>query len=429
MDVFIGLMIILASARALGEAAEWLKLPSILGEVLAGVILGIGLMFWPSLPFIGGITENASFSTIIDMAIFFLMFTAGMEVRLSNLIKDSRKGAIVALGGVIVPAGLGVALGLIFLPRSDVLATQVAFLGVALAITAVPISIATLMELGKLDSTPGGIIVDAAVADDLIGIILLAVLIGMVEAGGVPSVQEFGLLGIKILGFFVFSVLFSKFVLPMVDRFISKTRSSEMHFTIVLVTGGLLAITSDLLGLHFMIGAFTGGLLIRDRMVKSEHINQESEAKLRGVTLGFLAPIFFASTGLHIDLSAFQIASLFTASILVAAIFSKFVGCSIPALLMGVPERESFAIGAGMVARGGGELVVASVALQAGLFSKPEPVPPEVSALYSAVIIMAIVSTIIAPVGLRLLLGKSESSLETRGPDSEGKSLEVSDAR
>jgi Kef-type K+ transport system membrane component KefB len=165
-----------------------------------------------------------------------------------------------------------------------------------------------------------------------------------------------------------------------------------------------MAILSGVLGMHFIIGAFVGGLLISDRVLHSKTQLKDVEEKVSGVTLGFLAPIFFVSIGLHLDLSAFGEAPQFTAALLVAAIIGKLLGCALPARMARVPWRESLAIGVGMNGRGAVELIVATVALEAGLFNSPVPIPPVVSAMFSAVVIVAIITTMITPIVLRVLL-------------------------
>lgn len=405
LEIFIGFMIILVVARFFGELATRVRLPSILGEVGGGIILGIAVLAWPGeVPILGDITSDRAFLTFIDMGIFFLMFTAGIEVTLGQLVKASGQGIPVAIGGVVVPLAMGIALGMIFVPDSNIWATQVLFLGVAMAITAVPISIRTLMDIGALNTRPGHVLVDAAVLDDIIGIILLSVLVGMVQTGNSPSISEIAPLVATAIGFLVLAGIIGYTVLPFVDRLLLKVRGPEMHFTIILVFGAPLAFLAEFMGMHFMIGAFVAGVLVKDRLKKSEAIVEEVSDKLKGVTNGFLAPIFFASRGLHIDFAAFQLALPFTLTLIGFAMASKLIGCSIPARLTGMNLRESLAVGIGMSGRGGVELVVASVALEAGVFSQPTPVPPVVAAMFSAVIFMAILTSLIAPIGLRLLL-------------------------
>jgi len=199
------------------------------------------------------------------------------------------------------------------------------------------------------------------------------------------------------------------FLLPRIDRYLPKTRAPEMHFTVILVVGVAMAVVAELLGIHFMVGAFTAGLLVRARMALSTKIVLEEKEKFTAGTIGLFAPIFFGSRGLHLNLAAFQIALPFTMALLFAAIVGKIVGCSIPARLSGAPLKESIAIGVGMNSRGGVDLIVASVALKAGVFNQPQPVPDVVAAMFSAVIIMAIGSSLIVPLGLRILLGSRGS--------------------
>ena len=393
-------------ARTFGELAAWLSMPSVLGELVAGVLLGITVILWPEpFPILGDITEDPVFIAIENMAVFFLMLTAGMEVRLDQLLQNSRQGIFVAVGGMLVPLALGIGIGVLFIPESDIQNTQAMFLGIVISITAVAVGIRTLMDIGALNSRAGSIIVDAAVVDDIIGLILLAILVSMIGSGHFPQPSDLALILGKVAAFFAVSGVLGILVLPRIDGYLPKTRAPEMHFTIVLVIGVALATIAETLGIHFMVGAFTAGLLVRARMLSSARIVMEEEEKFKAGTIGMFAPIFFASRGLHLNLVAFQSALPFTLVLLGAAIVGKLAGCAIPARLTGIPSRESLAIGIGMNSRGGVELVVASVALKAGMFDQPEPIPEVVAAMFSAVIIMAIGSSLIVPLGMRILLG------------------------
>lgn len=414
MEIFLGLFIILVVARIFGEAAAWLNLPSVLGELVGGVLLGIIILLGlEPLPVFPIITENPVFVAIENMSIFLLMFTSGMEVRLNQLLQNAKQGIWVAVGGVVVPIGLGIGIGILFIPPSNSQLTQVIFLGIVISITAVAVGIRTLMDIGSLNSRVGSVIVDAAVADDIIGIVLLAVLVSMINTGHFPPASELAWLFGKVGAYFAISAVIGLLALQRLDRYLPKTRAPEMHFTILLIIGLGMAIISELLGIHFMVGAFTAGLLVRAKMALSTKIVVEEEEKFKAGTIGLFAPIFFGSRGLHLNLAAFGVALPFTLALLGAAIVGKFAGCSVPAKLMGIPLKESLAIGTGMNSRGGVELVIASVALKAGMFNQPQPVPDVVAAMFSSVVIMAIGSSLIVPVGLRILLGNTEPITDT----------------
>lgn len=414
MEILVVILIIVGSARLGGELMERSGLPGLLGELLVGVLLGFFLLLVPGSALeILEIQEAHFFKGLLDVAIFFLMFMAGLEVRLRDVIQASRIGIPVAIGGVVFPLLLGIWVGWIFTPPSQYKFAQCLFLGVALAITAIPVSVRALMDLGQLRSRVGTTIINAAVIDDIIGIVLLGFLTTFLSVGSVPSTSSALLMLGRPMLFFGIAVPVAFYVVPFIDQRLPLAKSSELHFTVGICFGLVMAVLAELLGVHFMIGAFVAGLLLSEWTIQSKAILENMKEKVSGVTLGFLAPIFFVSIGLHLDLSAFSEALWFTISLLAVAIAGKVLGSGLLARLAGVTWRESIAIGIGMNGRGAVELVVASVALEAGLFTQPVPPPPVVSAMFSAVVIVAIITTLMTPLGLRALLLPPEVQKDT----------------
>ena len=405
MEIFLVILIIVGAARTGGELMERVKLPGLLGELLVGVILGVALLVipWSGLHILD-ITDDIFFKGLLDVAIFFLMFMAGLEVNLRDVLRASKVGIPVAAGGVMAPLLLGILVGLAFLPASEYKFAQTLFLGVALTITAIPVSVRALINLGHLRSRVGSTIINAAVIDDIAGLVLLSFLTTILSAGGSISAGQILLILGKVALFLAVSIPVGRYIVPMVDKLLPTTKSSELHFSVFTAFGLAMAVLAEALGMHFIIGAFVGGLMVSDQVIHSRQHVADVEEKVKGITLGFLAPIFFVSIGLHLDASAFREAAWFTMALLGAAVGGKLLGCSIPALLTGMPWRESLAIGVGMNGRGAVELIVATVALEAGLFMVPEPVPTVVSSMFSAVVIVAITTTLMTPIGLRLLL-------------------------
>ncbi|MDA0987751.1 MAG: cation:proton antiporter [Chloroflexi bacterium] len=405
MEIFLVILIVIGAARTGGELMERVKLPGLLGELLVGVILGVALLVipWSGLHILD-ITDDIFFKGLLDVAIFFLMFMAGLEVNLRDVLWASKVGVPVAAGGVMIPLLLGTLVGWAFLPASEYKFAQTLFLGVALTITAIPVSVRALIDLGHLRSRVGSTIINAAVIDDIAGLVLLSFLTTILSAGGSISAGQILLILGKVAMFLAVSIPVGRYIVPMVDKLLPTTKSAELHFTVFTAFGLAMAVLAEALGMHFIIGAFVGGLMVSEQVIHSRKHLVDMEEKVKGITLGFLAPIFFVSIGLHLDASAFREAAWFTTALLGAAIGGKLLGCSIPALLTGMPWRESLAIGVSMNGRGAVELIVATVALEAGLFIVPEPVPSVVSSMFSAVVIVAITTTLMTPIGLRLLL-------------------------
>ena len=157
--------------------------------------------------------------------------------------------------------------------------------------------------------------------------------------------------------------------------------------------------------MHFILGAFMAGLFFRRRTI-SLNTYEDILSKLKGVTTGFLAPIFFASIGMHLDLQALKQIPGFVVALIVFATMGKVFGAGVSARMIGMSNREALAVGAGMNARGAVELIIADIALRAGIFSLPPPVPPVVKYMFSAVVIMAIVTTLMTPPALKIFLNR-----------------------
>jgi len=400
--------VLLIAARAFGELAVRLGQPALVGELLSGVVLGmVAQRFEGVFPRLAGLDENEVFLALADLGVFFLMLLAGMEMRLTSLTRGSLGAFGIAVGGLLVPLAGGVALGWVFLPASGYLAAQALFLGTALAITAVPVAVRVLMELGALETRPGRLIVAAAIIDDILSLLLLAVLTAVLRSGEVPAASDLAVLGGSVLAFFAITAVLGIWVLPRLQRLLERVVGDELEFSILVIVALGFALLAEALRMHFIIGAFVAGLLFGRRTMEAE-IFEDVKRKVSGLTSGFLAPLFFVSIGLHFDPGAVAAVPGFVALLLVVAVLGKLVGAGVPALVAGLGRRGALVVGVGMSARGAVELIIADIALRAGLFSHPDPAPPVVANLFSAVVLMAIVTTLAAPIGLRALQAHGE---------------------
>jgi Kef-type K+ transport system membrane component KefB len=292
-----------------------------------------------------------------------------------------------------------------FLPPSQWKLAQVLFIGTTLAITAIPVAVKVLLDLNLLKTKLGQLIVSAALFDDIFGLILLGVLTGLLKSGEVPGPVGFLTLGLKTVGFFAIATAIGLWVLPLVGRRLRRFWIEELEFTMLLVVGLGFALLAEAFGLHFILGAFLTGLFFTQRTVGTR-VLEDVESKVSAVASGFLAPLFFASIGLHLDISALWTIPVFVILLIVVALATKLLGAGLAARAVGLERKEAAGIGIAMSARGAVELIIAGIALEAGLFSRPEPVPPIVENLFSAVVIMAIATTLFMPVGLRLVLSE-----------------------
>jgi Kef-type K+ transport system membrane component KefB len=398
VDILYLILVLLVVTRVFAELAERVKLPAIVGELVAGVALGFLLRgSYDALVLL-------SSASLVSLGMFFLMLLAGIRMEPLEFARTSKSAVLVALGGMIVPVGAGFALGLVVLPESPFKLVQSLFLGTALAITAVPVAVRIFMDLGQLNSTVGKTVIAAALWDDLLSLFLLALLLAALGenfSGAFQSEVAILLLG-KAMLFFAVAIPVGFFIFPLVGRYLRHLHFPEVDFSMLLIAALAYAIFAEIMGLHFIIGAFIAGMFFHPNVVDVD-VYKRVEQQMSGITRGFLAPIFFVSVGLNLDLSAVSQVPGFVVVLILIAFASKFVGSGLPAYWIGLSKRESLMVGTGMSGRGAVELIVAGVAMEAGLFLRPYPTPVIVESLFSAIVIMALVTTIVTPIFLRWL--------------------------
>lgn len=410
MELFYTLLVLLVLTRAFGALAVRMGQPELVGQLVSGIVLGvIAGQLADHLPVLSHLTDDEVFIALTELGVFFLMLLGGVEMHPAKLVKASRSAVFVALGGMLVPLAAGLALGWVALPASSYKAGQALFLGVAMAITAVPVAVKMLLDLGKLESKVGQIIVSAAVIDDVLSLLLLAVLTAFVRTGEAPDLAHLALLVGKILVFFAFVIVVGRYIGPWIGSRLSRSRLKELELTALLIGACAFAVVAELLGMHFILGAFAAGLFFGRQMV-DEEIYQDVKRKVAAITTAFLAPLFFASIGLHLDVSALWATPGFIVVLIAIAFLGKLLGAGLVARMTGLDTRASAAVGCAMSVRGAVELIIAGVALKAGLFDRPDPAPPIIEHMFSAVVIMAVVTTLVPPIALRFLLGNDGSS-------------------
>jgi Kef-type K+ transport system membrane component KefB len=407
MEIFYILLVLLITARVFAEIAVRLGQPELLGEIVAGIVLGLLVHYNEHLfPILSELEENTVFAAIKDLGIFFLLLMGGIELRPQDMAKASKGGIFIGCGGILLPFLLAWLFGTALFPESPYKTAQILFLGTALSVTAVPVAIKVLYEMGKLDSAMGKTIVSAAVIDDVLSLILLAMLTSVIHTGSMPTGEDLVLLLSKVALFFMVTSVVGLYVFPAIGSFLKQTMADEFEFSMLLTAAFSYAILAEVLGMHFILGAFQAGLFFR-RSTISQKSHEDIQNTIKGMTNGFLAPIFFISVGLHLDFSAFISVPLVVLSLLVIAILGKVFGAGLAARWFGFSWHDASAIGVAMNARGAVELVIADIALRAGVFAHPEPAPPIIAHLFSAVVIMAVVTTVITPPLLRLIFAVS----------------------
>jgi len=398
---------LLIATRMCGAIAARLDLPVLVGEIVAGVMIGVVIGWlgkeWEFLDLSG----NHHFMTLSDLGIFFLMLLGGVEMRPQELMESRHSSLIVAAVAMLVPLLAGFSLAWYFLPESELLFAQSFFVGTALAITAVPVTIKVLIDMQMLNSHIGKLIVSAAVIDDLLSLILLSVLTAILNTGKLPGGYEILIILGKVTLFISIVSLLGHWLVKPVARFFNRLGLEEMDFSFLLILGVIFALLAEELGLHFILGAFAAGLFY-GRQTINDAVYKDVRKKVTAITTGFVAPIFFASIGLELNLSAVMEAPLFLISLIIIAFLGKLIGAAIPCLVLGYTTRESAAVGVAMSSRGAVELIIAGIALNAGLFEINVTESVIVDNLFSSIVIVAVVTTLVAPIGLRLLLAQQK---------------------
>ncbi len=403
------LSIILLSAKIAGYISIRLGQPSVLGELLVGIILGPSILNLLNLPFI----EHELAETIAklgELGVLLLMFLAGLELHFSEMRQNIRVAALAGLMGVIWPVLLGWGAGLLFgLDQSAAI-----FLGLTLGATSVSISAQTLIELKALRSRVGLSLLGAAVFDDILIILLLSVFLALQGGGG--SSYDVLLIIVRMVLFLALSMMFGLWALPWIVRRISKLPVSQGLLTISLVVMLAYGIAAEYFGgMAAITGAFLAGLMLA-RTPEKERI----ETGMHALAYGLFVPIFFVNIGLSINLREFQYQSLlFTIVIILAAVAGKWIGSGWGARLGGLSQKESIQLGAGMISRGEVGLIVASVGMLAGLVDSEE---------FSAIVVMVLITTLITPPILRALFSQKEDKTDKTRQDPASEEAKESEA-
>ncbi|MFC2149525.1 cation:proton antiporter [Candidatus Auribacterota bacterium] len=399
--------VVLAAARIGGAFARKYNQLSILGELVVGIVLGIVITHGP-LVFFRGVVDTDVFRFICNAGIFFLMLMAGMHLDIKQLLRMTGKGSLIALGGLVLSLYFGYKLGQHFLPDSEYKLIQSFFLGVVLSITAIPSLSRVLYEIGMLRTKFGHTIINAAIADDIFGMLTLAVLMNMITSHKGVYGADFVLLAVQVVAFFAFLVATGFYIIRFIGKKLERLKARWIQYAAAVAVVLLVTGAAEYSGMHFLIGALVAGMFLRDDIFNKEVMHDMKE-RVTWVTLAFLAPIFFVSIGIQVDLTALTAAPVFVLFMIGAAILGKVLGAGVCARMTGFSARESLAVGTGMNGRGAVELFVAAVAIDAGLFAKPVDTPELVNIVFSSVIIMTIVTTVLVSIGMKPLLKGTSS--------------------
>lgn len=391
LPFFTNLLILLVAARFFGEIFERFKQPAMIGEIVAGIILG------PSI--LNLIHRTEDLIVISDLGVFLLVIMVGLEINIENIINSLRgKNIIISIMAFFLPIISGIAVGYYF--GLDVMTTI--FIGICVAVTALPVSIRILMDLGKINSQVGQYIISVAVFEDVLALTFLGVLLN-VKDGGMSIGQVVSASTISLIKLFIFLLLLGfayyfvkrlnqkgNYLEESLSRLIAFLKGKESLFALFFVFVLLFATFTEALGLHFIVGSFFASMLISDKLIGKENL-KAIEKTTSNISMGFLAPIFFAGIGLE-----FNISSLHQIWLLVVVVFasfmSKILGGYLGGRMAGLGNLVSFTIGIGLNARGIMELVVANIAYRAGIIN---------TEIFSILVVMGVLTTLSTPIFLK----------------------------
>ncbi len=362
------LLLIFGSAKLLSELFERLGQPGLVGEILAGAVLGPAALNW--------IHPNPVLNALSELGVLFLLFRVGLEVKASELFQVGRVALLVAISGVLLPLSAG----WLILGYWGMSSVESLFVGAAMVATSVGITAQVLAAKGLLNERASKVILAAAVIDDVLGLLVLAILSsvakGKLQIGSVLSTT---------LTAAAFTFLVARFgsravkrVVPHIERKLS-AKESQFHFALLIVFS--LSLLSDYIGVAAIVGAFLAGLAF------SESIDRRVKDLSHGVA-ELLVPFFLAGIGLHLNSSVFTDRSTVVLALLLTAVamVTKLVGCGLPALVLG--PKDALRVGIGMAPRGEVGMVVAQLGLSLGIVGGP---------VYGSVVFMAVATTILAP--------------------------------
>ena len=414
LAIFFGeIVALIVVGRLVGELMERLGQSAVMGQLIGGMLLGPSF-FGALLPglqhtlFPAAAGQKAMLDAVSQLGILLLLLLTGMETDLSVIRGCRRTAFSVSIAGIAIPFACGVLMGTwlpeSLLPDPNKRLITALFLGTALSISSVKIVALLVRELGFLRRTVGQVIVAAAIIDDTVGWIIMSVIFGLALHGGVDvmsvtrSVVGTGL-------FLVLSFTVGRRVVFFLIRWANDRFVSELpEITMIIVVTGLMALATDAIGVHTVLGSFVAGILVGQSPILTRHIQEQ----LRGLIVALFMPVFFGMAGLSANLLALTSMNLLllTIGLIIIASIGKFSGAVLGGRLGGLTLAESLAVGSGMNARGSTEVIIASFGLSMGALSQN---------LFTSIVTMAVVTTMVMPPMLRWSVARLPMRPEEKG--------------
>ncbi|MDA9467245.1 cation:proton antiporter domain-containing protein [Bradyrhizobium sp. CCBAU 53415] len=410
--LIVQIALLIAVGRGLGEIMQRIGQPSVIGELLAGIILGPSLFgwIWPEAQhaiFPNAPEQRAMIDGIAQVGILLLLLLTGMETDLKLVRKVGKAAIAISIAGIVVPFACGFALGEFLpdalLPNPQQRLVASLFMGTALSISSVKIVAVVVREMNFMRRNVGQVIVATAVIDDTIGWIIIAVIFSLASHGtlDIASVAQavLGTLAFLAVSFTIGRRLVFQLIRWANDNLVS----AAAVITVILLLMSVMAMITHLVGVHTVLGAFVAGVLVGESPILTRQIDE----RLRGLISSFFMPVFFGLAGLSADLSVLRDPDLLmlTGLLVVIASVGKFGGAFVGGTVGGLSTRESLALASGMNARGSTEVIIATIGLSIGVLSQN---------LFTMIVTMAIVTTMAMPPMLRAALARLPMNKEEK---------------
>lgn len=394
IPILLALAVVIAAAKLGGWLSNQVGQPAVLGELAIGLLLGPSVLNIFGQPYFEEVHTVDTLHELGELGVIFLMFAAGLEIHLSDFVKTGKPALFAGVLGVVVPIGLGLAVALPF--GYDV--NEALFLGIVLAATSVSISAQTLMELGFLRSLEGLILLGAAVVDDVLAIAVLSAFVAINTAGG-GGILSLTWIIVRMFLFLVGAFFLGRWLLPRLMQWADRLHVSEGIMSFAVVSVLIFAWASEAVG---GVAAITGAFIVGVALSTSQ-AKDVLEDGIHTLTYAFFVPIFLVGIGLTANarlLSANDIT--LTIAICVVAVLSKVIGAGGGAKLGGTTWAQALRVGVGMVSRGEVGLIVAGVGVTSGVIGAD---------VFTVVVIMVLVSTLVTPFLLRLVFRGKETNV------------------
>ena len=398
------ILLLLVVGRGFGELLERLGQPAVMGQLIGGILLGPSLFgwLWPSAHgfiFPGDPVQKSMTAAVAQLGILMLLLLTGMETDLRLVRRVGAACVSISATGVVVPFLCGFALAQVLpaslLPQPDQRLVAGLFLGTALSISSVKIVAIIVREMNFMRRDLGQVIVASAIIEDTIGWVIIAMTFGIATNGTLDPLSLLGTVGGTML-FMAFSLTFGRRIVFMLIRWTNDNLRSEYAvITVILVIMGAMALITDAIGVHTVLGAFVAGILVGESPILSDRI----ESQLRGIITALFMPVFFGMAGLEADLTvlADPTLALLTAALVIVASVGKFSGAFAGSRMARLSWKEAFAVGSAMNARGSTEVIVATIGLSMSILSPN---------LFTMIVTMAVITTLLMPPMLRWALGR-----------------------